>query len=44
MAIEQMQKLGAQLLQDWAEAKQQQALKQAQAEHAGSRSRNSYCA
>ena len=44
MAIEQMQKLGAELLRDWAEAKQQQALKQAQAEHAGSRSRNSYCA
>jgi len=33
MAMEQMQKLGGEMLQDWAEAKQQQALKQAQAEH-----------
>jgi ribosomal protein L29 len=33
MAIEQIQKLGGELLQDWAEAKQQQALTQAQADH-----------
>ena len=33
MAIEQIQKLGGEILQDWAEAKQQQALKQAQATH-----------
>ena len=33
MAIEQIQKLGGEMLQDWAEAKQQQALKQAQATH-----------
>lgn len=30
MAIEQIQKLGGEMLADWAEAKQQQALKQAQ--------------
>jgi hypothetical protein len=33
MAIEQIQKLGGELLADWAQAKQQQALKQAQATH-----------
>ena len=33
MAIEQMQKLGGEMLADWAEAKQQEALKQAQASH-----------
>ena len=33
MAIEQIQKLGGEMLADWAEAKQQQALKQAQASH-----------
>jgi hypothetical protein len=33
MAIEQIQKLGGEMLQDWAEAKQQQALEQAQAKH-----------
>jgi hypothetical protein len=33
MVIEQIQKLGGELLQDWAEAKQQQALTQAQADH-----------
>ena len=33
MAIEQIQKLGGEMLRDWAEAKQQQALKQAQATH-----------
>jgi hypothetical protein len=33
MAIEQIQKLGGEMLQDWAQAKQQQALKQAQVEH-----------
>ena len=33
MAIEQIQKLGGEMLQDWAEAKQQQALEQAQARH-----------
>ena len=31
MAIEQLRKLGGQMLADWAEAKQQQALEQAQA-------------
>jgi hypothetical protein len=33
MAIEQIQKLGGEMLADWAEAKQQQALKQTQATH-----------
>ena len=33
MAIEQIQRLGGEMLADWAEAKQQQALKQAQASH-----------
>jgi hypothetical protein len=33
MAIEQLQKLGGEMLADWAEAKEQQALKQAQASH-----------
>jgi ribosomal protein L29 len=33
MAIEQIQKLGGEMLADWAEAKQQQALKQAQSNH-----------
>jgi hypothetical protein len=33
MAIEQIQKLGGEMLQDWAQAKQQQALKQVQASH-----------
>jgi ribosomal protein L29 len=33
MAIEQIQKLGGELLVDWAEAKQQQALKQARADN-----------
>lgn len=33
MAIEQIQKLGGEMLADWAEAKQQQTLKQAQASH-----------
>ena len=33
VAIEQIQKLGGELLQDWAQAKQQAALKQAQADH-----------
>ena len=33
MAIEQIQKLGGEMLADWAEAKQQQALKQAQGTH-----------
>jgi len=33
MAIEQIQKLGGEMLQDWAEAKQQQALKQARSDH-----------
>ena len=33
MAIEQIQKLGGEMLADWAEAKQQQALKQARAAH-----------
>jgi hypothetical protein len=33
IAIEQIQKLGGEMLQDWAEAKQQQALIQAQADN-----------
>ena len=33
MAIEQMQKLGGEMLRDWAEAKHQQALKEAQRDH-----------
>ena len=33
MAIEQIQKLGAEMLTDWAQARQQQALEQAQTEH-----------
>jgi hypothetical protein len=33
MAIEQIQKLGGEMLADWAQAKQQQALEQAQTEH-----------
>jgi Skp family chaperone for outer membrane proteins len=33
MAMEQIQKLGGEMLQGWAEAKQQQALAQAQAKH-----------
>ena len=33
MAIEQIQKLGGEMLADWAEAKQEQALKQAQGTH-----------
>ena len=33
MAIEQIQKLGGELLADWAQARQQQALEQAQSEH-----------
>jgi hypothetical protein len=33
MAIEQIQKLGGEMLADWAQAKQQQALEQAQREH-----------
>ena len=33
MAIEQIQKLGGEMLADWAEAKHQQALKQTQARH-----------
>ena len=33
IAIEQIQKLGGEMLQDWAEAKQQQALTQAQADN-----------
>jgi hypothetical protein len=33
MAIEQIQKLGGEMLADWAEAKQQQVLKQTQATH-----------
>ena len=33
MAMEQIQKLGGEMLADWAEARQQQALRQAQAEH-----------
>ena len=33
MAIEQIQKLGAEMLTDWAQAKQKRALEQAQSEH-----------
>ena len=33
MAIEQIQKLGGEMLADWAEAKQQDALKQARVNH-----------
>lgn len=33
MAIEQLQKLGGEMLEDWAEAQQKQALAQAQAKH-----------
>ena len=33
MAIEQIQKLGGELLADWAQAKQEQALAQAKADH-----------
>jgi len=33
MAVEQIQKLGGELLADWAQARQQQALEQAQTEH-----------
>lgn len=33
IAMEQLQKLGGELLADWAQAKQAQALKQAQAAH-----------
>lgn len=33
MAIEQIQKLGAEMLTDWAQAQQEQALEQAQTEH-----------
>jgi hypothetical protein len=33
MAIEQIQKLGAEILTDWTQARQQQALEQAQIEH-----------
>jgi hypothetical protein len=33
MAIEQIRRLGGEMLADWAEARQQQALKQAQAAH-----------
>jgi len=33
IAMEQIQKLGGEMLQDWAEAKQQQALRQAQSEN-----------
>jgi len=33
IAIEQIQKLGGEMLQDWAEAKQQQALTQAHADN-----------
>lgn len=33
MAIEQLQKLGGEMLADWAEAKQQDALKQARTDH-----------
>jgi len=36
MAIEQLQKLGGEMLQDWAQAGQQQALTQARIEHPGS--------
>ena len=33
MAIEQLRKLGGEMLADWAEAKQQEALKQARTKH-----------
>ncbi len=33
MAIEQIQKLGGEMLQDWAQAKQRQALGQARTDH-----------
>ncbi len=33
VAIEQIQKLGGEMLQDWAEAKQQQVLSQAQTDN-----------
>jgi len=33
VAIEQIQKLGGEMLQDWAEAKQQQVLRQAQTDN-----------
>src|SRR5580765_2748055 len=33
IAIEQIQKLGGEMLQDWAEAKRQQALEQARTNH-----------
>lgn len=33
MAIEQLQKLGGEMLADWAQAKQEDALKQARANH-----------
>lgn len=33
MAIEQIRKLGGELLADWSQAKQEQALEQAQTEH-----------
>ena len=33
MAIEQLQKLGGEMLEDWAQAKQQAALKQARADN-----------
>ena len=33
IAMEQIQKLGGEMLQDWAEARQQQAVTQAQADH-----------
>jgi hypothetical protein len=33
MAIEQIQKLGGEMLADWAQARQQQALEQARTEH-----------
>jgi len=33
MAVEQIQKLGGEMLADWAQARQQQALEQAQTEH-----------
>ena len=33
MAIEQVQKLGGEMLQDWAQAKQQQALEQARTDN-----------
>jgi hypothetical protein len=36
MAIEQIQKLGAEMLTDWAQAKQEQALEQARVNHPAS--------